>query len=98
MVILPTNSRILFKFVDKNAKTNSQLTGYICYLVVGVEFVALAMGFATRKLAGLEAALVVQLAWLNLLWVNCHFSYIMLNMSSLKYTMGYAIPFNSTLA
>lgn len=63
------------------------------YVITALGWVSLLIGFLLKKLAGLEAMIVLQMSWLPLLWMASTLHPPYLSVYPLHYTSGYNHPF-----
>jgi hypothetical protein len=65
----------------------------VSYGLTGLGWVSLIYGLVFKKLAGLEAMIVLQFSWLPLLWLNSDLHPHLQSVYPIKYTTGYDYPY-----
>jgi len=60
-----------------------------------LSWLAVVLGWALRRLAGLEAIIVLQFGFVNVLWINSYLHPFYEQIWPLKYSTGFAVPFIS---
>lgn len=75
----------------------SKAIPYICYAIAVLGLIALIIGLVSKRLAGLEAMFVYQMAWLTMVWLNISTLYAPFKQTyPLGFTTGYHQPFFSS--
>lgn len=67
----------------------SQLSFYLLYIIVGMGNAGALIGLIAKRLPGLEALFVYQMAFLSIVWLNFKLYLPFQIISPLKYTNGY---------
>lgn len=65
---------------------------YLCWGVLVLGWIGFVMGLVLRKLAGLEAMVVVQFLWLNMVWFDGTLYSPLGESAVLRFSVGYNVP------
>jgi hypothetical protein len=76
-------------FYTKADRLMARIITWVCYWVVGMCWFSLAVGFASRKLPGIDTMFVVQWAWITTTWIESPPLIYLEAFFPLKYSVGY---------
>ena len=76
--------------------TINSLIPPICYAIAILGLIAAIIGLISKRLAGLEAMFVYQMAWLTMVWLNTSLNTPYENTNPLRYATGYHQPLFGT--
>ena len=84
------------KHYDDWILTLTPLIPFVCYAIAILGLVAAVIGLISKRLAGLEAMFVYQVAWLTMVWLNTSLKTPFENTNPLRYATGYHQPLFGT--
>lgn len=73
----------------------AKVLSFVCYALTALGWVSCLLGAVLRRLAGLEAFVVLQFSWLTLMWVRSELFVLFEQVLPLRYTAGYNFAFLS---
>lgn len=91
LVFSANDEHMLYFYSQTTVKMANSLL-YISYVLVVLSWISFIFGLVSRRLAGLEAMIVVQFSFVNVLWLNSYLNLSFQQISPLKYSTFYNIP------
>ena len=76
-------------YYSQFAFTTAKIIPYLCYTAVGIGWVSIFLGIFARKLAGIEGMVVIQFAYLTMLFLNTEMYLPFAETYPLKWSVGY---------